>query len=53
VNIDKQIAPTCNKQMNISTLCMDIQQNLYWVITAAAPYPTKLIGVQINSSNLT
>jgi len=26
------MAPTCNKQMNFTTLRMDIQLILYWVI---------------------
>ena len=42
----KQGAPTCSKQMNVTTFCMDIPNNLYWVI-ATAPYPTRIIGVQI------
>jgi len=26
------MAPTCNKQMNFTTLCTDIQLILYWVM---------------------
>jgi len=35
--------PTCSKQMNITTLCMDIQLILYWLIAciAAAPDPVR------------
>ena len=45
----KQMAPTCNKQMNVTTLCMHgypINFILDYCI-AAAPYPTRIIGVQI------
>ena len=49
----KQVAPTCNKQMNFTTLCMDIQLILYWVITYLQhQIRQEIIGVQIAALKL-
>ena len=49
----KQVAPTCNKQMNFSTLCKDIQLLLYLVIAQLQhQIQYEIIGVQIAALKL-
>ena len=42
------MVPSCNKQMNFTTLCMDIQLILYWVIAYLQhQIQQEIISVQI------
>jgi len=47
------MAPSCNKQMNFTTLCTDIQLILYWVIAwLQRQIQQGIIGVRIAALKL-
>jgi len=47
------MAPTCNKQMNFTIFCMDIQLIMYWVIAQLQHQIQQgIIGVQTTALKL-
>jgi len=49
----KQMVPTCNKQMNFTTLCTDIQLILNWVIAKLQhQIQQEIVGGQITALKL-
>jgi len=47
------MAPTCNQQMNFTTVCIDMQLKLYWAIASCSTRSSKgLLECKLQHWNL-